>query len=158
MRLNIGSGEHRAAGWVNVDVWPDTKPDKVADVRDLPFADNSAQSIYCGHVLEHVPFQDIPRTCAELRRVLAQDGQLCVVGPDCDRVLTDPEWESLIDSCEHGAGRYPSDHHLWRSTGKVMLRELLPFFPDAVEIPVADVDRDVWPLVDDPGWQFAIVA
>ncbi|MGI9602202.1 MAG: class I SAM-dependent methyltransferase [Acidimicrobiales bacterium] len=49
---------------------------QVADVQDLPFADDSYDVVVCNHALYHVP--DRARAAAELRRVLRPGGLACV--------------------------------------------------------------------------------
>lgn len=123
----------------------------------MPFPDRTVDAVYCGHVLEHLTFEvELPAALAEIRRVLTDAGRVCVVGPDCDRVWNDPEWHVLADVVAHGGDRWPGDRHQWRSTGPVTLEAMRPWFPTAQEIDIHDVDRTLWPLVDDPGWQFAI--
>lgn len=75
MKLNLGCGDHRAPEpWVNVDSWSGVRPDVLADVRALPWPDKSAEAIYCGHVLEHLPLDQVGLALAEVRRVLAPPG------------------------------------------------------------------------------------
>ncbi len=54
------------------DFASDLKPDVVADVRHLPFKDNSFDSVLCCEVLEHIPYQDVPQALSELKRVSQQ--------------------------------------------------------------------------------------
>jgi SAM-dependent methyltransferase len=80
----------------------------VADVRELPFADRSADLVLAHGMLYHVP--DRPRALAELRRVLAPGGQLHVwtVGRDHLREL-DLLVRRLapgVDTGATGAGRF----------------------------------------------------
>lgn len=54
MKLNLGGGDVREEGYVNVDLRPDCA-DVLADVRDLPFGSNSASDILAMDILEHFP-------------------------------------------------------------------------------------------------------
>jgi SAM-dependent methyltransferase len=85
----------------------------VADMRSLPFADDSFPSIICSHALEHVP--DPERVLAEAARVLAPDGVAVFTTPNrltfarADEII-DPyhyvEWdpEELRALCERRFG------------------------------------------------------
>ncbi len=65
--------------YVVLDKVADYNPDIVADVQDLPFEDNSVESIVCIAILEHVekPWQAID----EMYRVLKPGGYLYVYMP-----------------------------------------------------------------------------
>jgi hypothetical protein len=140
---------------VNIDQWPGAHPDIVARSSSLPLADGSMSRAYCGHVLEHLEFDtELPATLLEIRRVL--DGPLCIVGPDYDRALANPEWHPLIPGIVDGADRWPGDKHQWLSSGPKTLDAVLPIFPSAQEVDITTLSD--WPLVDDVGWQFAIIA
>lgn len=159
MILNLGCGDHRAEGWVNVDRWrgPGVSPDVRADAVLLPFADGVAEAVYCGHLLEHLDLRaEVPALLQEVRRVLAVDGRLCVVGPDHDKALANPKWHSFLPGIRDGGGRWAGDVHQWISTGPRTLAAVSPLFPMAREVEL-DTLGD-WPLVSDIGWQFAIVA
>jgi ubiquinone/menaquinone biosynthesis C-methylase UbiE len=76
--LEIGPGDYVFANYLkqntkikytSVDFAEDLKPDVVADVRKLPFPENS-QSIVCAfEVLEHLPFDEFQNNLKELLRV-----------------------------------------------------------------------------------------
>ena len=52
-----------------VDIDPALGPDVSADVRRLPFADDSFEVGYCCQVLEHIPYADFLVGLSELRRI-----------------------------------------------------------------------------------------
>jgi hypothetical protein len=57
--LHLGSGDLHWDGWVNVDAYDEgwkpgaKKPDVVADITKLPYANDYADAIAAIHVIEH---------------------------------------------------------------------------------------------------------
>ena len=82
MKLNIGCGEYKLQGYVNIDAQEEVGPDLVAEAWSLPFEDNSVSEIYAGHVYEHMTKEDGNRALREFHRVLKPGGLLTVVIPD----------------------------------------------------------------------------
>lgn len=84
MKLNLGCGYNKIAGYVNVDHDPKCQPDIVADLEErLPFEDSSVDEIIMFHVLEHLG-QDVKTYFAfwkELYRVLKPEGELKITVP-----------------------------------------------------------------------------
>lgn len=165
MKLNLGCGNHYAPGWTNVDVADndEVRPDVLADLTHaLPFDDGSAERIYLGHVLEHLAENDLPSLLAECRRVLADGGEMVVVGPDCDRadkLLAD----GTIDAVEHslvvsGAGRWASDVHLWRCTEAVVREHLVGAGWRTASVGMVGLVMNLWPVTSQVGWQFGLKA
>ena len=76
MKLNLGCGDERPAGFRNVDVLPGRGVDIVTDLNRSPwdFADNSIEYIRAYHVFEHLV--DKTRTLNECYRILAPGGVL----------------------------------------------------------------------------------
>lgn len=154
MRLNLGCGEFKADGWVNVDRQPWVKPDVVASIEQLPFKDGAAEMIYAGHVLEHIAPEALPAVFAEMRRVLAPDCRMMVVGPDLERA--EAHFPHEVPSIKKGAERWDGDAHLWDSTEQLTLEFLVAGGWKVAPVPIEDVSS-AWPIVSRIGWQFAAV-
>lgn len=79
-RANLGSGDSRLSDdMINVDVFPYPNVHVVADVRRLPFHDESLGAVYSLAVLEHVDHAD--RAVAEMYRVLRKGGRAFSILP-----------------------------------------------------------------------------
>jgi predicted SAM-dependent methyltransferase len=85
IKLNIGS-RTKAAGWTTFDIDPGPEVDFVGDCMDLSqFADNSIETIYASHVLEHVSYQkDLQDALNEWFRVLVPGGTVMISVPDLE--------------------------------------------------------------------------
>ncbi|QHI38547.1 Demethylrebeccamycin-D-glucose O-methyltransferase [Kordia antarctica] len=72
--------------------------DVKADICDLPFEDNSFDTILCNHVLEHIP--DDTKAMQELYRVLKPGGMAILQIPqDLDREITFED-DTIVDKKE----------------------------------------------------------
>lgn len=83
VKLNIGCGTNKLAGWVNIDSVPEVKPDLVHDITEpLPFADQSVDEILADGILEH--FDKYMRFLVfyEWVRVLKVGGKINIGVPD----------------------------------------------------------------------------
>jgi predicted SAM-dependent methyltransferase len=80
MRLNLGCGPQKLTGWINIDFDEKHAPDVVADVKNLPYADNSVDEIYASHILEHFNYDE--PVLEEWCRVLKPRGMITVIVPD----------------------------------------------------------------------------
>jgi SAM-dependent methyltransferase len=96
MKLNLGCGQNKADGYLNVDKYAACEPDRVVDLEAFPwpFPDASVDEILLTHVLEHLgreteTFFGIMR---ELHRVLKPGGkvQIRVPHPRSEGFLGDP--------------------------------------------------------------------
>lgn len=53
----------------SLDINEKIKPDVIGDIRQLPFPDNSFDTVVAFEVLEHIPFSDFEKSLTELKRV-----------------------------------------------------------------------------------------
>lgn len=93
MKLIIGSRE-RFPGWESFDIVGGAGVDHVGDCRDLSrFRENSIETIYASHVLEHLCLAEVIPTLNEWRRVLQPGGSVMISVPDMNvlaRLFLDP--------------------------------------------------------------------
>lgn len=88
LKLHLGCGPEKRAGWVNVDVNPALQPDLVAAAYDLPMlADGSCEVIEACHLFEHLTLTQAKRALGEWRRLLAPGGELRLELPNLDRCV-----------------------------------------------------------------------
>ena len=107
--LEIGPGYHRIPGFETINIMWTPVTDYVCDAaRPLPFGDATFDLIYASHVLEHIPWYQVPHAVREWRRILKDDGALEVWVPDglkiC-RAFVDAEDRGSCDF--EGDGWYP---------------------------------------------------
>ena len=94
--INLGSGPKGGAwlpamfaGWreFRIDVDPDVAPDLVADITDLSgIPTGSADAVWSAHCVEHLYLHEVGRAIAEVHRILADDGFLCLMVPDLQSI------------------------------------------------------------------------
>lgn len=88
-RLNLGSGAHRKAGFLNVDLMPGG--DITLDLRlGLPFESDCCELVFSEHCFEHFDYPEpISLLFRECLRVLRPGGELRFSVPDTEWPLTD---------------------------------------------------------------------
>ena len=84
VRLNLGSGGYNMPGYINVDQFESVNPDLLADATDLPYGPNSVDEIYCGHMLEHLSWDEGQEALRHWWTVLKPGAELSIVVPDFD--------------------------------------------------------------------------
>jgi len=83
IKLNLGSGDVRFDGFVNVDLY-DTTADIQADICNTPFHDGTVSEIKCIQVIEHVPYNKSEDIFREIYRLLEPSGFADIETPDID--------------------------------------------------------------------------
>lgn len=164
MRVNLGSGDCYAPGWVNVDHGTPHGHDITADLtKTLPIELTGIAEAYAGHVLEHLHHDQVVTLLADLRWRMRQGGELMVVGPDVDRAQAmhdrgelDAEWLRLVIE---GGDRWPGDRHLWKCRpGRLVEFLTMAGWSMAREVPILSVSPINWPIVSHAEWQCAVTA
>ena len=84
MRLNLGCGSKKVEGFIGVDI---KSADVVADIRKLPFDDDSVDEIMAIHVCEHAFQHEIVAMIREWLRVLKPGGKMALELPCFDKVV-----------------------------------------------------------------------
>jgi len=90
MKLNLGSGKLLRKGFTNVDILNLKEKNYVkADIRKLPFKDNSADYVEMMSVLEHIPFRQVIPTLQEVHRVMKPKATIVLLTDNFDAVAID---------------------------------------------------------------------
>jgi SAM-dependent methyltransferase len=72
---------------LRIDIDPGVAPDILADITDLSAIETgSVDAVYSAHCLEHLYLHQVGGAIAEVHRILAEDGFLCLVVPDLQAV------------------------------------------------------------------------
>lgn len=121
LKINIGNGPFRHAGWINVDCRISLQSDDViCDLRrKWPLGSGSAKYIFSEHVFEHFGYPDeIGHVLSECYRVLKPGGVLRVIVPNADRYL-----RAYADNDEEFVRKVGGDSATSISLVNTMMRE-----------------------------------
>jgi len=87
LKINLGSGYWKFAGWVNVDIDHDSEPDVVANLAAaLPFADGVARLLHTEDFIDQLELAQAAAFLRECHRILAPGGVLRVLTPDLQKL------------------------------------------------------------------------
>lgn len=118
IKLNLGCDTYaKKEGWINVDIDPkvinpNDPSDLKADVRKLPFEDNSVKEILASKILEHFP--NHREGLEEWYRVLKPGGRITIIVPNARGMRL-----------KFKQGAIPPEEALKRIVGSFDVRELL---------------------------------
>lgn len=160
--LNLASGtDLRQPPWMNLDIvpkWPGAERgcDIIWDARKdpLPFADNSADEVYCGYLFLHLAPHHHARVLADIYRVMKVDAPMLVREVEMDAVMrkwvfdpTDKQAYELIwgeQGDVHGTNLADFDKHCHGFTEKTLKAFLLSAGFDYKERGFITGAEDVW--------------
>lgn len=165
-KLNLGCADRYANGWWNVDLESPTRIDEIVDLRGpLPWSKKSFQHVYAGHVLEHLPLENVVPLLARLLPLMTDDGTMVAVGPDINRASQLLRTEGILDGdvtmddLKYGLTRWDGDQHHWECIPELMIQQFkYAGWHDVHEIEMRDLP-EIWPVaVAWPRWQCAVYA
>ncbi len=86
VKIDLGCGTRKAAGFIGIDRYLLLGVDVIADMNDrLPFRDNSVDLLYASHSLEHA--EKLLPTMKEIYRICKHGAQVCVLAPYYQQAL-----------------------------------------------------------------------
>jgi len=137
IHLHLGCGKEILDGFINIDKYFKHNQVLQCDMMHLPFTENSVDTIYSSHSLEHLPIRPANATLCHWQKVLRKGGMLYIAVPDLEEVcsiMADPnvseeakwDWyvyvlfgyqidvDSKADSCD---ASLPIDQGQFHTTG-----------------------------------------
>lgn len=84
IRLNIGCGDNKIEGFINIDGYPGVKPDILLDIMNcpLPYKDGTVEEVVLFHCIEHIPEKLHVQVLGEIFRVLKAGGKFVISYPE----------------------------------------------------------------------------
>lgn len=129
-KINIGCGNNKIEGYINIDAHAENCPDLVLDIREgLPYPDNAVQEILFFHTIEHIEEKFHRAILSDFFRVLVPHGLILISYPEfvtcANNYISNYQgmrnfWKDTI----YGLQRYPGDYHISLMNSDV-LAELL---------------------------------
>jgi SAM-dependent methyltransferase len=81
-KLNLGSGNEKRVGWINLDIDSNWNPDVLCNVEEgIPFKDNSFEKVFIKHVLEHINPKKFEFVMSEIHRVCKKNAKIIIYCP-----------------------------------------------------------------------------
>lgn len=117
--LNLGCGQEKIDGTVNIDVEKSCKPDMIVNFawEKLPFRTGTIDEVFLFHTIEHIPKKRHAWILLEIQRVLKVGGKFYCSFPEFLKCVENWKknlggqrqfWENTI----FGRQLYLSDHHI----------------------------------------------
>ena len=126
MKLNLGCGNNKKGGYINIDTDPQYSPDILSDIQDLTYDNESIDEIIASHVIEHIPMLKVITCLKNWYGWLKHGGALYLAIPDWDVMH-----KLFLNRCDFNTwsdvffgGEEKSMAHQWMINGEG-LRELV---------------------------------
>lgn len=117
--LNLGCGETKLEGFINVDFEDVTKPDIACNFKKdkLPFEDGRFEVVHLMHVIEHIEIKFWNWVFYEVRRVLKDGGIFRLAYPEFEVVSkyfleNHRNLRNFWRATLYGRQDYPGDYHV----------------------------------------------
>lgn len=133
-KLNIGCGDRKLHGFINVDGRKEVNPDVVCNIENIDSLFSDIDLIYACHVLEHFPkkpssfckvtWSDVLN---KFNSCLKQGGTLRIAVPDIENIISYYQKSKNIDELFAffwGGQKYDFDFHYYGWTFESLKRDL----------------------------------
>lgn len=127
MKLNLGCGNKKRKGWLNVDSSSECQPDLLYDLRDVPYPEEwrGADEVLMDNVLEHMPKPMLIPVLNALHDILPQDSLLKIIVPvlifdnprNVEAAFADPTHQSVFVPASFDY--FDAKHPRWRHFGSI---------------------------------------
>lgn len=119
LKLNLGCGDNKIPGYINIDSEKSCKPDLILDIakRVLPYKRDSVDEILMFHCIEHLKKQFHRKILLDMNRILKPAAKLYLSYPnfwECAKLWYENKtgdrrfWEATL----YGRQLYPGDTHV----------------------------------------------
>jgi SAM-dependent methyltransferase len=117
MKLHLGAGGFYKEGYINIDLYPIGKVDRVFDCNQpLDYAANTAEEILAIHLLEHLKPVTLPAVVKSWYNTLKKGGRLVLELPDFDDIIelaSKRPWDNDILKWIFGNQESEGQYHHW---------------------------------------------
>jgi len=148
IKLNIGCGESKLDGFINIDTEKSVKPDLVFDITKgkLPFPPNSVSVIHCIHNIEHIEIRFWEHVFTDFWRVLKPKGYIILAYPEFEKCahnfLTNKNGEKdFWRATLYGRQLYDGDYHVTPVVTKDLIKLLFKYGFDEIKA-ISEPDAD----------------
>jgi predicted SAM-dependent methyltransferase len=119
IKLNIGCGDNKIKGFINIDGFAGIKPDVVHDITQspLPFKKETVDEIVFFHCIEHIQESLHDRVLGEFFRILKKGGKFIISYPEflkcVERYKDNFKGErKFFKATIYGRQSHPGDFHV----------------------------------------------